>query len=1099
MKFKFKIVSFFLFYSTVVFSQLNPFTIQTVVTNEVCQNKGAILTSLQNATTGASTVYKIYKLPNIIIPISGLANATSLTAGDYKVVVTQTLGNNTNSQETTVTILKQIVDLSFSLGANAGSSCNTSGSIIVTVLTGTAVTYNLYQNNQLLATQTTNEFTNLPAGTYKVRVVDNCGNGVPQVYTLILTPSVLSISPSYNPTTTSSCTNITVLNSISPSAGSNLAYPITVVYTIYPPNNAPIIITTQSFQSGLPELLELSKDFPIGNEAYTYDLSVTDNCGQNATSLGNLVDPNPKVVLSDNIAKCGKFLIVSVSNFSPPYTISFLTAPTNFVPTTFNSLHPGPFSNASIAYGDLANQVPFGQYKVQIIDACGRIAISNLLDVIDVPLIPKTSGKNEGCNAQHGTIKISLPENRKIVSAQIIITAPPAFLALHTLPYDLTSFINVNGEIVVTNLPLGLYRIELIDECGILYTVDVLIPPYVNKPFVATTLPNCDSGSGGVKISSGNGAVTSVIITNAPNIFLLQNTIPFTVSTNIASGIFYMNNLPEGDYVFVCKDICGNESNLTAKIEGYNKAQNGVGFTVIRNCGSYDVKVADTSNGIFAQSYWLQRQNPTTLKWQHPKTGVVGDESSIPTIANSIALTNNTTLFNLTQTGIFRVIKVFQTYKDGNLGGGTKDCKETLGEFEFTNGLSIKGAYSLDCPGGAGPSAVVLIAEGVAPFNYSITKKDDLPFAFDNGTNNTFVNLQPGKYDFYVEDFCTAAKTSTYTVGNLPKLAEAFQANPPPICRADDSQAEIFDLTTQNATILGQQDINYYKIAYFLSQNDADNEINPINNAANFLTIQNPQTIFARVNHKIILTCYATSSFKINIGIIPILNPSPPVAICDGVPKKIYADLTNIYDSYEWSTGEKTFGITVYDAGVYTVVAKNNYGNFSCESLPKSITVNKSGKPIFEKFETADWTVDNNSLAVFVSGYGSWLYSLDGINYQTENTFYDLKADLYKVYIKDDNGCGEIDKDVVLLNYAKFFTPNGDGINDKWFVKFSKLEPALTVYIFDRYGKLITGLDANNPGWDGTYNGEPLPSTDYWFVVNRQDGKVFKGHFSMKR
>ncbi|HYD92771.1 MAG TPA: T9SS type B sorting domain-containing protein [Flavobacterium sp.] len=53
--------------------------------------------------------------------------------------------------------------------------------------------------------------------------------------------------------------------------------------------------------------------------------------------------------------------------------------------------------------------------------------------------------------------------------------------------------------------------------------------------------------------------------------------------------------------------------------------------------------------------------------------------------------------------------------------------------------------------------------------------------------------------------------------------------------------------------------------------------------------------------------------------------------------------------------------------------------------------------------------------------------------------------------------------------------------------------------MFDRYGKLITGFGPNSPGWDGTLNGKKLPSTDYWFVVKRQNGKEYKGHFSMIR
>ncbi|MFE3867895.1 T9SS type B sorting domain-containing protein [Flavobacterium sp. LS2P90] len=65
-------------------------------------------------------------------------------------------------------------------------------------------------------------------------------------------------------------------------------------------------------------------------------------------------------------------------------------------------------------------------------------------------------------------------------------------------------------------------------------------------------------------------------------------------------------------------------------------------------------------------------------------------------------------------------------------------------------------------------------------------------------------------------------------------------------------------------------------------------------------------------------------------------------------------------------------------------------------------------------------------------------------------------------------------------------------------MKFSDIEEDLTVQIFDRYGKFITELK-NNSGWDGTFNGQELPATDYWFVVKRTDGSEYRGHFSLKR
>jgi gliding motility-associated-like protein len=58
------------------------------------------------------------------------------------------------------------------------------------------------------------------------------------------------------------------------------------------------------------------------------------------------------------------------------------------------------------------------------------------------------------------------------------------------------------------------------------------------------------------------------------------------------------------------------------------------------------------------------------------------------------------------------------------------------------------------------------------------------------------------------------------------------------------------------------------------------------------------------------------------------------------------------------------------------------------------------------------------------------------------------------------------------------------------------------LYIFDRHGKLLKQLSTSGDGWDGTYNGHELPSTDYWFKVEYTSGsqwKEFKAHFSLKR
>ncbi len=328
-------------------------------------------------------------------------------------------------------------------------------------------------------------------------------------------------------------------------------------------------------------------------------------------------------------------------------------------------------------------------------------------------------------------------------------------------------------------------------------------------------------------------------------------------------------------------------------------------------------------------------------------------------------------------------------------------------------------------------------------------------------------------------------------VNYLPTAHQPENIN---LCDQGNDGTESLDLTIQNAFILNGQPITDNSISYYLSMEDAETRTNP--QPSNFTNTSNPQTLYARIENNNSSNCYAITSFEIRLYEQPVLSMGSIWSMCEGSDVEVFAD--EGYDYYNWSTGETTRVITLDTPGQYTVTATNVYADFIC-STEKTITVGISDIATIISIETRDWSQSNNSISIFVDGNGDYEYSIDGINYQNDNMFSSLRADEYTVYIRDKNGCGIVSEDVYLLYYPRFFTPNGDGNNDFWQIKNSGREPFNKLYIYDRYGKLITMLQPDSFGWDGTFNSNELPSSDYWFVLERQNGKTYSGHFSLRR
>lgn len=1081
MKYKYLLICIIALINTASFAQLTDFYLDVVKTEETCFGNATLTCNTANTNPLASLRYAVYKYPNLTVPVSvqNTNHIGNLGAGDYKVIVTQILNPFSNFQEKDITINHVDSPIDYDI-ISGNTNCSQRGQISINVNLGIATGYEIISGPVVIPRQPSNIFTNLPAGTYNIRIFNECNVGEVTTYTLVLNTVSLEISdPQYSTATATNCSMLTVQNTISAPEGSSINYPIQVEYTINIPNGNPPHVITHTITSGNIQDLEVSHDFEIFPNDYNYSIKITDNCNSVYTKAGMIFSVKPEVSVSDeDIPPCGKkYLTLSVSNFKAPLTINFINP--GFDVSVYNTQHPGPFNNGSIAYGSNTNPFPEGVYTIQVTDACGRTGVGIGEIKYNRPE-PTVRGTNNGCFSEFGRISIQL-SGRDIVSATIII-APSVYTP--GTPHDVSASI-INGRLTLNNMPVGMYKIKFTDECGIDYIEDVEVPPFVERRFTVLSTPHCNAGHGAVRVRSLNGRLTQMSIVAAP----AGITVPMDVSANIDSaGDCYITNLPAGNYTFQGEDACGIQRSVNALVDGYRPDT--TPFTFLPNCGAFDIELSDVVP-LDDATYWLQKRNPVTGAWGHPENGAQYTEGNVPDNINSIELQNNRTSYNFMFSGEFRLIKNFSSYADG---AATANCIDLLGEFSYDMGLKIRSAYKLSCNGH--PNDVYIDAvNGLQPYTYRIVSKDGLPFTLNNGNNPIFANLAPAIYDFEVEDACGNFAPSTLNIRLLPSLVDAAMPNDMVVC-TDTSvlTGYEYDLHTQDAAILHGQSPALYTVTYHLSLADANNGNNPLPDIIR--NTMNHQVVYARVVHNLISICHETVNFKLQVGRQPVVTMPVQHYVCEQGSVTLTADAG--FDKYEWSTGQITRSITVNTPGIYTVKVTDITNNVPC-STTVDVKVDQSSVATITEVHTEDWTVTNNTITVITSGYGNYQYSLDGIHYQDSNVFYGLPIGLYKIYVKDRFGCGIKDDEVVLLNYPKFFTPNGDGTNEKWRIKFSQFEPGLMVYIFDRYGKLITGFDSQAPGWDGTLNGKPLPSTDYWFVVERQSGRVYKGHFSMIR
>ncbi len=376
---------------------------------------------------------------------------------------------------------------------------------------------------------------------------------------------------------------------------------------------------------------------------------------------------------------------------------------------------------------------------------------------------------------------------------------------------------------------------------------------------------------------------------------------------------------------------------------------------------------------------------------------------------------------------------------------------------------------------------------------------DDSPIENPNNFRNTQTFNQTLYYKIVNENDCENSGELTVVIN--PITVEETSISPILVCNESEDRSQLEG--TFNLTEIRQNHFQNQEVAFFSNLIDATLEKNPINE--NFRS--GKTTIYIRYESN--NQCKSIESLILDIKPLPELKIKESFQVCtDGKPLIINA--SQGFDSYIWY---KIDSNTFQEIGTQATIAIDSDGNYGLEVGEKYISggeerfcyslanfiVTSSNKAVFEEITIQDFS-DDNSIAAIVSGNGAYEFSLDGINYQNETLFENVAPGFYTLFARDKNGCGISEEDIAVVGFPKFFTPNADGTNDTWqLIGASRDIVQGDIYIYDRYGNLLNQFDTTSRGWDGTFRGKILPASDYWFKINFEGGRQFKGHFSLKR
>ena len=976
-----------------------------------------------------------WQLSGTNIPGAVAGTFNASTAGNYTVVVTSTNGCLKTSAITTVTV--NPLPTATITPAGPTTFCS-GGSVQLDANAGVGYTYQWQLNGTNIIGETNPSYIAIASGNYTV-VVTNGGCSA-----------------------TSSATSVTVINAPSANITASGATTFCQGSSVVLQASVGGGYIYQWKESGTDIAGAVSSAY-TANASGSYTVVVTNISGCSATSVASVVTVNSFPVLTfavtnENCAGSNGAINLTVTNGTSP---SFL------------------WDDASASTVEDLAGLNGGTYAVTVTNVTGCSTVGSAT-VTTIPVLTASlnvhelvifcASNNNGealLNIQNGVAPFTY-----VWAGSTSTTASADDLGVGVSYVTVTDFCGTSivDSIIVTSLPTMTASITsslpascpLSTDGSATVTAASGIAPYSYSWSSSVSISNIANdllpGWQYVTVSDYCGSIVdSIQITNLP---VLTSTTTLLSQVSCSGGnngtalVTASDGLPPYNYLWITTEI--NDTAL-ALTQGYNYV------TVTDGCGSILDSVLVTTS--LPLSIAITSSSSTSCIGGNNGGATVSTYNGASPITYLWSPSGNTNAFATNLVYGWNHVTV------------TDACTSLIDSVNITSlpvlTATIDFFVNASCPNTADGKARVTAVNGAPPYTY----------VWSNSTSTGYVatDLLPGWHWVTVTDQCGTAIDSI-NIPNLPALSLQMTSKSDVSCSGGSNGAAFVTTTNGGAPF-----------TYLWNTGETNDTAITLIQGWNYVTVTD--------------ACGALVD-SINISVTPVVTATydkPDNILCFGqaIATIEVTPINGILPyTYAWGdTNLVTFNRDSLSAGKYYFTVTD-----ACNSTYlDSVTINQPGALSLSMITTnVSFTgLSDGAIDLIMSG-GTQPYQFDWSNGVVVEDQKDIPAGEYSITVTDNNGCVISDSSSIVtdswhIEVYKAFTPNGDGKNDVWNIKYISAYPDCEVTIFNEWGMKVFESKGYATAWDGTNSqGKKLPAASYYYIIDLKDGsKVYTGSVAL--